>query len=160
MQLIDRLLAEAESEKVQVVEHFFRSTRLKGLYCDGVITINKAIDFNAADKACILAEELGHHHTSSGIILDQSNVQNRKQERKARQWAYERLIPLERIIEAHLARVTGRHELAECLGVTEDFLQCTIDRYRDIYGLFAVVNKRFTIYFEPLSVCELFIEEG
>ncbi len=44
------------------------------------------------EKACILAEELGHYHTSVGNILDQTNFNNRKQERAGRLWAYDRLI--------------------------------------------------------------------
>ena len=49
-------------------------------------------DMNTVQKACVLAEELGHHETSSGNILDQSSTANRKQEYKARIWAYREMI--------------------------------------------------------------------
>src|SRR5690606_12425322 len=107
------------------------------------------------EKACILAEELGHYHTSVGNILDQRNIRNRRQERAARQWAYERLVPLEKIIEAYHARVDSRHELAEFLGVTEQFLHDAIERYREKYGL-RVKYDGYLIYFDPLGVVEWF----
>ncbi len=104
----------------------------------------------------MLAEELGHYHTSSGDILDQRDSMNRKQELRARRWAYERLIPLDRLVDAYKARVKGRFELAEYLGVTEPFLQSAIDRYRDKYGVFTMLDDRYIIYFEPLGVAEIF----
>ena len=33
-------------------------------------------------KKCVLDEELGHHHTTIGEILDQGNAWNRKQEQQ------------------------------------------------------------------------------
>ena len=47
-----------------------------------------------AKKADVLAEELGHHYTTVGNILDQSVAEARKQERAARIWAYKLRIPL------------------------------------------------------------------
>ena len=35
-------------------------------------------------KADVLAEELGHYYTTVGNILDQANIDARRQERKAR----------------------------------------------------------------------------
>jgi len=128
---------------------------IKGLYGDGTIWINQSIP-TSAEKACVLAEELGHYHTSSGDILDQQDTINRKQELRARRWAYQRLIPLERIVDAYKARVKGRYELAEFLGVTEPFLQSAIDRYRDKHGLFTIIDDRYIVYFEPLRVAEIF----
>ena len=134
---------------------------IKGIYIktrtEDVILLNRNIQ-TTAEKTCILAEELGHYHTSTGDITDQTKINNRKQERRAREWAHRRLIPLRRIVDAHKAHVTGRHELAEYLGVTEHFLQEAIDRYRNKYGPYVKVDDRYTIMFEPLSVIELFPE--
>ncbi len=65
---------------------------LKGLYYNGCIAIEQGLSSN--EKSCILAEELGHHYTTVGNILDQSSVSNRKQELRARMWAYNKLIGL------------------------------------------------------------------
>lgn len=127
--------------------------RNKGLYSDGVIWINKGIP-TTAEKYSILAEELGHYHTSSGNILDQRDMRNRKQELRARQWAYERLVPLSSIVQAHKAKVRGRFEIAEYLGVTEEFLQASIDRYRDKYGILTSIDN-YIIFLDPLRVVEV-----
>lgn len=126
--------------------------RVKGLYSDNIIWINKIIPSDT-EKACVLAEELGHYHTSAGDILDQTNLMNRKQEKRARTWAYKRLIPLSRIVEAYKAGVKNRYELADFLGVTELFIDEAINRYKEEYGLYASFGK-YTIYFEPLGVLE------
>lgn len=149
------LLKEARQRKIDVHEMPLLPAT-KGLYAERTVWINRSIPTNV-EKACILAEELGHYYTTSGNILDQTDVRNRKQERRARQWAYERLVPLEAIVNAFHARVKGRHEIADFLGVTEQFLQSAIDRYKDRYGLYAYVGDKHIVIFEPLSVAELFI---
>ncbi len=151
---MDKLLKEARSIGVTTMEVYMPDS-LKGLYSDGVIWINNLIP-TRVEKKCILAEELGHHHTTTGDITDQSHSLNRKQERRAREWAYNRLIPLERIVEAHKAKVKGRFEFSEYLGVTEQFLQDSINRYIDKYGLIAIVDRHYAVVFEPLSVIEMF----
>lgn len=127
----------------------------KGLYSDNIIWINKKIT-TSVEKACILAEELGHYHTSSGNILDQSSIQNRKQELKARQWAYQCKIPLDKIVQAHHARISSRYELAEYLEVSESFLQAAINRYTEKFGMSVVFDDQHIILFDPLGVVELF----
>jgi Zn-dependent peptidase ImmA (M78 family) len=122
---------------------------LKGLYKNGKIIIDK--ELSHTEKACILAEELGHHYTSVGNIIDQSNLNNRRQERKAREWAHQRLIPLTALIKALNSGARNYHELAEFLGVTEEFLRDAVERYHEKYGVFHVVGE-YTIYFSPLGL--------
>ena len=74
---------EACRDGIEVVNCRFDSPRIKGLYCDKTIGINLDID-SSKEKACVLAEEMGYHHTSIGDILDMSDTVNRKQERQAR----------------------------------------------------------------------------
>ena len=129
--------------------------KTKGLYADGVIGISKHIETNA-EKACILAEEIGHYHTSYGNILDQTSISNRKQELRARAWAYEKMIPLSFIVKGYQAQCKNRDELAEFLGVTEEFLIETIDYYKRKLGLFYRIDEKYIITFEPLGVFEQF----
>ena len=108
-----------------------------------------------ADKACVLAEELGHYHTTVGDILDQSKVENRKQELHARVWAYDRLIGLRGIVNSYTQGCRTVHETAEHLEVTEEFLTDAIQHYRNKYGVYATLDN-YVIYFEPtLGVFEL-----
>ena len=111
------------------------------------IAIRKNIP-TSAEKACVLAEELGHFHTSTGNILDQSSVTNQKQENAARLWAYNKMIGLRGIIDGYEAGCRNRYELAEFLGVTEAFLQDALDAYRQKYGVCTTVDN-YVIYFVP-----------
>lgn len=149
--IYEQLMNEALQNKLEVYEEKM-SSRLKGLYADNIIWINKHLP-TRVEKACVLAEELGHHYTTAGDILDQNNIENCKQELKARAWAYERLVPLSKIIQAHYLHITNRYELADFLNVTEEFLEYALDRYKDKYGLFLKLDN-FTIYFDPLYVLE------
>ena len=116
-------------------------------------SIRKDIETNT-EKTCVLAEELGHHHTSVGNILDMNDIRNRKQERQARLWGYNKLIGLTGIINAYRAGCQSSHEIAEKLDVTEEYLQECIDCYRDKYGVCTEVDN-YIIYFIPnLAVME------
>ena len=91
-----------------------------GLYADGCVWINQDMPTNK--KTCVLAEEVGHYETSSGDILDQTDTGNRKQELTARKWAYNKVVPEEKISEAISAGYTEVWEIADHLDVDEKFL--------------------------------------
>lgn len=107
-----------------------------------------------AEKACVLAEEMGHHYTATGNILDQTQTSNRKQEQAGRLWAYNKQIGLAGIIQGFKRRCQNRHELAEYLQVSESFLQEALECYRKKYGNCTEIDN-YTIIFEPsLTVIE------
>ncbi|MBP1992518.1 ImmA/IrrE family metallo-endopeptidase [Paenibacillus eucommiae] len=132
---------------------------MKGLYLKTTtgeaILLSCLID-TQNEKTCILGEEVGHYYTSVGNILDQKSLQNRKQELRARTWAYKELFHLEKIIQAHKIGVRNKHELAIFMEITEDFLESALKRYQEIYGLFFIFDVQHTICFEPLGVLEMF----
>ena len=98
-----------------------------GLYADGCVWINQDMPTNR--KACVLAEEVGHYETSSGNILDQTDTGNRKQELTARKWAYNKVVPEEKISEAISAGYTEVWEIADHLEVDEQFLREALKYY-------------------------------
>ncbi len=138
------LLEEANAEGLSIKERPFKTYdgRIKGKN----IYLRK--DMNTTEKACVLAEELGHYYTTVGNILDMSVVSNRKQERQARLWAYNKQIGLTGLIRAYEAGCTNRYETAEYLEVTEEFLEECIQCYREKYGEYKIVDN-YTIYFIP-----------
>lgn len=147
----EALLEEAHQDGLIVKEKplKYNNGRIKGRR----IAIRQDIETNT-EKTCVLAEELGHHHTSVGNILDMNDIHNRKQERQARLWGYNKLIGLTGIIRAFRAGCQSRHEMADLLDVTEEYLQECIDCYRDKYGVCTEVDN-YTIYFIPnLAVME------
>ena len=147
----ETLLKEADSQCLVVKEKPLRAHngRIKGKR----IAIKK--DLLTTEKACVLAEELGHHYTTVGNILDQSRIDNRKQERRARIWAYKRAFDLSDLIAAYKHGCRNRYEIAEHLEVTESFLQEALNTYREKYGLYRKVDN-YIVYFEPLGILEMY----
>ncbi len=112
MTTTEELTEEARSHGAETIDWRFKSDRIKGLYCDGVIAISDRL--TGKEQAAVLAEELGHHLTAAGNILDQSVTANRKQELSGRIWAYNRLIGLTGILRAYKMGCRNRYEMAEC----------------------------------------------
>ena len=147
MNTFEHLEDEACMDGIDVVKRDFNSDRIKGLYCDGTVALNSHIE-TSKERACILAEELGHHHTSVGVIVDLSDAQNRKQERQARIWAYNKQIGLYGLIRAYEHGCKSRYDVAEFLEVTEEFLEDAIKCYRDKYGMYTAIDN-YIVYFIP-----------
>ncbi len=138
------LLNEANAEGISIKERPFKTYdgRLKGKD----IYLRK--DMNTTEKSCVLAEELGHYYTTVGDILDMNVPENRKQERQARLWGYNRVIGLFGLIRAYEHGCKDKYEIADYLDVTEEYLEDCIDCYRDKYGEYKIVDN-YTIYFIP-----------
>lgn len=145
MNVYEQLLSSSD-ENIIVIEKQFKS-KAKGLCKGNKIGISADID-TSTEKACVLAEELGHHYTTVGNIIDMTNAQNRKQERQARLWAYNKQIGLRGIIRAFNHGCSNPHEIAEYLEVTEEFLHEAINCYREKYGVYTTVEN-YIIYFIP-----------
>lgn len=142
----EKLLSELEKQGIDVIEMNLKG-KARGYYCDDTIVIDSKIETNA-EKNGTLIEEVGHVKTSSGNILGDKDIKNVKQEKIARRWGYEYIIGLTDLINAFNAGVHGRYELARHLDVTEQFLQETIDYYKEKYGTYKEVG-RYLIYFSP-----------
>ena len=145
----ERLEQEAFDQNVPVDYIKFNSDRLHGLYIDGSIALHQGMD--SAKTADTLAEELEHHYTTVGNILDQNSTANRKQEHLARLRAYNRRIGLSGIIQGYRAHCRSRYDLAEYLEVSEDFLQEALEYYREKYGVYTELDG-YVIYFEPCLI--------
>ena len=150
----ENLLIAADQEGLMVKEKPLHEN--DGLIKGNRIAIRKDIR-TQTQKTCVLAEELGHHYTTVGNILDQSDPDAMKQERKARLWAYNKLIGLSGIIQGYKAHCRNRYDLAKYLDVTEEFLDEALACYRNKYGT-SVELDGYLIVFEPsLAVLENFM---
>ena len=147
MDRLEELHQEAKDENVNVVNYHFESKRIKGLYCDGTIALKDNIE-TTTEKACILSEELGHYYTTVGNILDMNNPDNRKQEQRARGWAFNKMVGLMGIVRSYEYGCHSLHETAEFLNVTEEFLEEALKYYKSKYGVCTNVDN-YIIYFEP-----------
>ena len=68
MNTYEKLQEEACKDGIDVIDYPFESNGIKGLYCNGTVAIRDNID-TTTEKACVLAEELGHHYTSIGNAI-------------------------------------------------------------------------------------------
>lgn len=146
-------LLQLASDYDLYVDEKYMPDRIKGLYTDKFIRLNKKIESDF-ERACVLAEEIGHYHTSYGDTYKLENTIERKQEVKARRWAHHQMIPPRKFISAHKKGLQGQHEIAEYLGVTEDFLLEAIDNFKAKYGSY-IIYGHYRIHFDPLAVKDI-----
>lgn len=150
----EALLDECSKNNIIVVEKNFKS-KSKGLWKNNKIGINRKL-LTIAEKKSVLSEELGHFHTTYGNILDPKDISNRKQEKKARNWAYEKSVGIIDLITCFKKGFRTKNEIAEYLNITEDFLEQSIQHYREKYGVYCEIDH-YVVYFEPtLSILEMF----
>ncbi len=146
------LLEEAVSLNITVKEIDLTGT--DGLIYDNRIAISKRLDTDA-ERCCVLAEELGHYYKTVGDITDQTKVENRKQEKIARNWGYEKLVGIVDLINAYNLGIRNKHDLAEHLNVTEQYLEESIQHCKEKYGLYYEIDN-YVVYFDPLGIAEHF----
>lgn len=151
----EQLLTVADQEGLLVKEHSLINH--DGLISGRRIAIRRNIETQAG-KSCVLAEEIGHHCTSSGDILDQTDIMNRKQEYRARLYGYNLKIGLTGLIRAYEEGCQNLYEMAECLDVTEEYLRNVINCYHAKYGQYTIVDN-YVIYFEPFAVMKFVAAE-
>ncbi len=150
----ENLLAEAHNENISVIENALFKSESNGLISGNVIGLNKKIR-STRKRACTLSEELGHYHTTVGNIINQSSAAERKQEHRARVWAFEKMVGLSGIVKCYEHGCFTPYEMADCLEITEDFLAEALQYYRSKYGIFTTIDN-YVIYFEPsIGVFEL-----
>ncbi|MDO4307241.1 MAG: hypothetical protein Q4C77_10420 [Eubacteriales bacterium] len=139
------LLIKSDVEGLIVKEKAIKGNdgRIKGKR----IAIRKDLN-TTAEKSCVLAEELGHHYTSSGNILSQSDTMNRKQEYRARLYGYNLKVGLMGIVRAYENGCRNIYEMAEFLECTEEYLQEALSAYHRKYGVCYELDN-YIIFFEP-----------
>lgn len=140
----DELLIEADNLGIKVKEIYLKTR--KG-HCYGKrIAIHK--DLSDYEKACVLAEELGHYYLTVGDITNQEEISNRKQELLARQWGYNKNVGLLGLIKAFEHGCINRYEIADYLNVTVEYLNEAINYYSSKYGVMHRIDD-YIIYFSP-----------
>lgn len=155
MNTYEELQDEACKDGIEIIDnHSFKSDRISGLYCNNTIALSKNLK-NSTEKACVLAEELGHHYTAVGDIIDQSSTENRKQEMRGRILAYNKLVGLRGIVDAYLHHCQNLSDTAQYLEVTEEFLVDSITYYKTKYGIYTQIDNYIVIFEPTIAVIEL-----
>lgn len=137
------MLKEADNRQLIVREKPLRAN--KGLIKGNRIAIKR--DMTDTEKACVLAEELGHAALTVGDILDQSKPENRKQERKARIWGYKRMLKISDIIAALNKGCYCLEDVADHIGVTPEYLAEALTVIKEKEG----ISFRYEDYYVMLE---------
>lgn len=128
MNKFEKLLKKATDANISVYEYNLGESNLEGLYYDNNIALSNKIE-TTNRKACIIAEELGHHYTSSGNILNTKDIGSMRQEHRARRWAYDIMVKEQDIKKAISAGCREIWEIAEYLDIDEQFLRDALVYY-------------------------------
>ncbi|MBN7575983.1 hypothetical protein C1H57_12645 [Clostridium sp. 2-1] len=146
----EKLLIEAEDQGVEVIEVDLGTNKKCGKYLnnknESIIIINSNI--TDIEKHEVLAEELGHHHTTYGNITNLDDIRNKKLELVARRDGFKTLVEPIDIVNAMRNGATNIYELAEYVHVTVDTFYTIIEDLRKQYGLGIPVGNYY-IQLEP-----------
>lgn len=94
MKILSKIYSLIEDENIELEEVYFKSSNIEGIYfkvsgMNPIIGINKELLTDTRKYISVLAEELGHHLTSSGDLTSEcityaDKLNKSKQEKKAR----------------------------------------------------------------------------
>lgn len=148
----ERLITKANEFGAEVREIDLGTNKKCGRCIDNIIYINSRN--SEIDKYEILSEELGHFKYTVGNITNLQDIRNLKQEYTARSFSYKSLVGITKLIEAYKARISN-HDLADYLGVSQQFLIEALSYYERKYGNWYSIDN-YIIRFNPLGVLEKF----
>lgn len=132
MTTYEKLITECEKLGAKVIELDFGTSKPCGKCKGNKLYINR--NCSTKEKYCILCEELAHYLTTYGNITNQKDIKNRKQELFARRWGYEHSVSIIGIINAFEYGALTLYDIADFLGVTEEYLMECLEYYKQKYG--------------------------
>ena len=139
------------SKEVDIVEtNLFEKVGLYGVYRNGIIFLEHSL--NITEKKAILIEEYNHFKKTVGIIIDESIIDNAKQENLARRLTYERLLPLESIIRCYYDGLVYYHEVAEYLNIPEELLFEAVNYYKSTRGILFQYHNYLLVFGNTIIV--------
>ncbi|MEX6272133.1 hypothetical protein AB6F13_01340 [Staphylococcus saprophyticus] len=151
--------------KMNVIETELPNKKIKGLYKrdkhwpDGLVLIDGSTDYYLQNG--ILAEEIGHHETSYGNLLNAytkqstDHVDKLRQELRARRHGYKLAVPLEKLIKCYKQGIWGDlYEMCLSMQIDRSYFEKVIDDYQKQFGNY-VEYDGYLIHFKPLYIREV-----
>lgn len=165
MKSLSDIYSLIEDENIELEEVYFKSSNIEGIYfkvsgMNPIIGINKKLLTDTRKYISVLAEEIGHHFTSSGDLTSEcityaDKLNKSKQEKKARIWAANFLISDEEIIGA-LLNISGTLSgLALHFNVTEEIIKyklLSIYLKEDKFRIYKLIIMEDEIIYNSCSV--------
>lgn len=156
LRLEDALDQQIYDEGIALERHFFNHSSTDGLYFNTddltcpVITINKNIT-STQETNYIKAHELGHHHSCIRNLFDAPAwIQKRYEMLADRDWV-ERIMSLDRLVEAYDHGNNTPMSLADYLEIPLEALVKGIDICYRKYGLVTYFGQH-CIYWNPFNI--------
>lgn len=151
MEKYEKLLIEAEKEGVEVLEVDLGTCKKCGKYLsndkENIIIINS--NMTSIEKREVLAEELGHHHTTCGNITNLDDIRNKKLELIARRNGFKIIVEPNDLVNAMRYGVNNIYEMAEYVHVSVDTLYEIIEDFKKQYGAGIHVGN-YIMQLEPI----------
>lgn len=124
---------------------------------DGYIALNA--NYNHYILNGVLAEELGHHETTYGNIINyydkKYNVESARQELRARRYGHKLIMPLEKLIDCYKKGIWGNvYDICLHLEIDRTYLDEILKDYISHFGLFVEIDG-YRIEFEPLNIYKI-----
>ena len=141
MQILDSLI---DQNNLKVHYDYRMPSKQGGLICDKDVYINPRLSDREQNQW--LAEEIGHYETTVGNIIDTKNLNNKKQEKQARDYGCKLLINLDGLIACWRQDIEKSEDVADIFNVTVPYLWGAIDMYRRKRGInFLYKGYRFDL---------------
>lgn len=130
----------------------FKNPELNALIANNRIGLSEKLEKNS-QLVCALAEEIAHYLINNGKITDLRDIDNARQEYRAHKLAVNMTVSLTDIVRAaiSLGEESTLYNVAEELGITEEFLEEAINIYKRTYGESLDVGS-YIIYFHPFKI--------
>lgn len=126
-----------KNQNIIIEETTFKNSKTKGLYLKlndfpPIIALDKSILSYNNLFLSILAEELGHHFTTQGNLLNDSNsysdnLNKNKKESLAKKWAANFLISDDEFVQALLNCINNKYDMCEHFNTTYEILEKKIE---------------------------------
>lgn len=136
MKKLNAIFKIIDKENIILEETNLNHTYLKGIYfkvpeIPPTIGVKRSIVSYSFIYISVLAEELGHHFTTSGNLLDDCNnyieeLQKNKKEKKAKLWAADYLISDSEFVQALYDCISTPYDMCEHFNVTDEILRYKI----------------------------------
>lgn len=165
MKKINDIFEIIEKENIIYEETSLKNTHSKGIYfkvedLPPVIAIEESIIKYTDLYISILSEELGHHFTTQGNLLEPSKdysekLYKNKKEYLARKWASNFLISDAEFVQALLSSISNKYEMCEYFNITYEILENKIKSILKDEDKYIKIKSIFKIYEVQYNACNI-----
>ena len=129
---LNKLYSIADKENISIINHKMEN---KAIICEidkeYYIGLNYSKLSNSCEEKEVLAEELAHYYTGSLYNIHSDKETIRKNEFRARKWAFTTLAPASSLLKLQEEGCKYSYEFAEELGVSEDLVTTAYNYYKE-----------------------------